>query len=149
MILKQVKFITASNNIKINNMKKKSSFKMKGNPMQRNFGIGDSPMHIGGLVRKAAKKVMSKLSSKTPRTTKTIDMADIPRKANPKRVKDIPNIKAIDAKTGKTVAPKDFDPTKAYKYKTAKDQIAKSKVTGRKKYSYHDYNKDVKGRIRQ
>lgn len=141
-------------------MKKRSGFKMKGNPMKRNFGIGESPMRIGGLVRKAAKKVMSKLSSKTPRTTKTIDMADIPRKANPKRVKDIPGIKAVDIKTGKTVAPKDFDPTKAYRY----EQVAKSKVPvgtfkvpgtktkklpKRTKFSYHDYNKDVKGRIRQ
>ncbi len=38
-------------------------FKMKGSPMQRNFGIGSSPMRIGGLA-KAAKKVISKLGSK-------------------------------------------------------------------------------------
>ena len=141
---------------------------MKGNPMQRNFGIGDSPMRIGGLVRKAAKKVISKLSSKAPKAKKEFDMADIPRKANPKRVKDIPNIKAVDIRTGKTVSSKDFDPMKTYRY----EEIAKPKVpgtktkklpknparniqgrhekiTGRTKYSYHDYNKDVKGRIRQ
>ena len=144
MILKQVKFITASNNIKINNMKKKSSFKMKGNPMKRNFGIGDSPMRIGGLIKAFAKRFATK-ATKPKVFSKTSE-------------KPIPNIKAVDIKTGKTVAPKDFDPTKAYRYKTAAEHAKRhtavppgrhEKITKKTKFSYHDYNKDVKGRIRQ
>ena len=104
---------------------------MKGNPMKRNFGIGESPMRIGGLIKAFAKRFATKAT---------------------KAKKDIPNIKAVDIKTGKTVSSKDFDPMKTYRYEEIakpKATKAKSKVTGRTKYSYHDYNKDVKGRIRQ
>ena len=136
---------------KTNNMKKRSGFKMKGIPMKRNFGIGESPMRIGGLIKAFAKR----FATKATKAKKGIDMADIPRtgyKSYPGAKEKLP---PVDLYRGnKKIDPKDFDPNLRYKFKTAKDQIAKapkakSKVTGRTKYSYHDYNKDVKGRIRQ
>ena len=141
---------------KTNNMKKRSGFKMKGNPMKRNFGIGESPMRIGGLVKKA----LSKLGSEATKVKKEIDMADIPRtkskSVHPSAKEKLP---PVDLYRGnKKIDPKDFDPNVRYYAKPKKVKKPKKgptpegrheKITGRTKYSYQDYNKDVKGRIRQ
>ena len=133
-------------------MKKRSGFKMKGNPMKRNFGIGESPMRIGGLIKAFAKRFATKAK-------KGIDMADIPRtgyKSHPGAKEKLP---PVDLYRGnKKIDPKDFDPNVRYYAKPKKVKKPKKgptpegrheKITGRTKYSYQDYNKDVKGRIRQ